>query len=129
MLINLSRFIVLAAGVSLCGMSVWGFLQPRKLMKWVKDTMDADWGFWFAILVRVLLGVALITAAPASKFPSGFWVVGWIAITAAIAVAVMGREMLRKFVQWFLDQFSPALIRFWLLFALTFGGFLIYGVS
>ena len=129
MIVTISKTVVMIAGLCLIGMGAWGFLKPQKLMQWVKDTMDADWGFWFAILVRVFLGIALITAAPASKFPSGFWVVGWIAITAAIAVAVMGREMLRKFVQWFLDRFSPALIRFWLLFALAFGGFLIYGVS
>ncbi len=129
MLINLSKIVVAAGGVFLCGFGIWGFLAPQKLMQWVKDTMDAEWGFWFAILVRVLLGVTLLTVAPTSRFPSAFLVIGWIAIAAAIGVAMMGREILRKFAHWFLDKFSPALIRVWLLFALAFGGFLIYGVA
>lgn len=129
MLITLSKMIVMAAGISLCGIGVWGLLAPRKLMQWVKDTMEAKWGFWFAILVRVLLGVTLLVVAPTSKFPSTLLVIGWIAIAAAIGVAMMGREGLRKFVNWFVDRFSSALVRVWLLFALAFGGFLIYGVS
>lgn len=129
MLITLSRIIVVAAGVSICGIGIWGFLAPQKLMQWVKDTMDANWGFWFAILVRVMLGVTLLVVAPTSKFPAALLVIGWLAIAAAIGVVLMGRGRLRKFVQWFLDGFSPALIRVWMLFALAFGGFLIYGVS
>ena len=129
MLINLAKIIVLAGGISLCGIGVWGFLKPQKLMQWVKDTMAADWGFWFAIIVRVFLGVALLIVAPESRYPTGFLIIGWIAVAAAIAVVLMGRERLRRLVQWFLDKFSPPLVRVWLLFALAFGGFLIYGVS
>ena len=129
MLVTLSKLTVLAAGVSLCGMGVWGFLAPQKLVQWVKNTMDAEWGFWFAILVRLLLGVTLLIVAPASKFPLTLLIMGWIAFAAAVSVVLMGRERLRKLVQWFLDRFSPALIRAWLLFAVAFGGFLIYGVS
>jgi hypothetical protein len=129
MLITISKLVVIAAGISLCGLGVWGFFAPQKLMQWVKSTMDAEWGFWFAIGVRLLLGATLLVAAPTSNHPPALLIIGWIAIVAAIVVVLMGRQRLRKFVQWFLDRFSPALIRVWLLFAIAFGGFLIYGVS
>lgn len=129
MLMTLSKFTVLAAGVSLCGVGVWGVLAPQKLVQWVKNTMDAEWGFWLAILVRVLLGATLLIVAPTSKFPSALLIIGWIAFAAAVGVVLMGRERLRKLLQWFFDKFSPARIRAWLLIAVAFGGFLIYGVS
>jgi len=129
MLINLSRMIVMAAGIALCGTAIWGFLKPQALKQWVQDTMAAQWGYWFAILVRVLLGVTLLVVAPSSKHPTALLVIGWIALAAAAGVVLMGRDNLRKFAQWFLDRFSPALIRVWLLFALAFGGFLIYAVA
>ena len=119
----------MAAGIALCGMAFWGFLKPQALKQWVKDTMAAQWGFWFAILVRVLLGVTLLVVAPTSKYPTALLVIGWIAIAAAVGVVLMGRENLRRFAQWFLDRFSTALTRVWLLFAFAFGGFLIYGVA
>ena len=128
MLISISKLIIVAAGISLCGLGAWGFFAPQKLMQWVKNTMDAEWGFWFAIGVRLLLGVTLLIAAPTSNHPSALLIIGWIAIAAGIGVLLMGRQRLRNFVQWFLDRFSPTLIRVWLLFAVAFGGFLIYGV-
>ena len=129
MLITLAKLIVAAAGVALCGVGVWGFLAPQKLMRWVKNTMDAEWGFWFAMIVRLLLGITLLVAAPTAKFPSALMIIGWIAIAAAIVVVLLGRQRLRQLVQWFLDRFSPPIIRTWLLFAIAFGCFLVYGVS
>jgi len=129
MLIDFSNGVVLAAGISLCGASVWGFYAPRKLVHWTKNVMDAKWGIHFAVIIRLLLGAALLTAAPTSNFPTAFLVIGWIAIAAAVGVLLMGRERLRKFVDWWLERLSPPVIRVWLLFAFAFGGFLIYGIS
>jgi len=91
--------------------------------------MDADWGIYFAVLVRLALGLALIISAPASRFPSVFPILGWVAIAAGVAAAFLGRDRLRRFVNWWVERFSPPTIRLWVLFAMAFGGFLIYGVS
>ncbi|MDH3747644.1 MAG: hypothetical protein OER97_05515 [Gammaproteobacteria bacterium] len=109
-------------------MATLGIYAPQKLTGWVKDTVDKDWGIYLAVLVRLLLGAALIIAAPDSRFPLAFLVLGWIAIVAAVVVAIMGRKRLRLFVGWWLKQFSPAAVRVWLLFGFAFGGFLIYGL-
>jgi len=90
--------------------------------------MAADWGIYFAVIVRLMLGVALIVAAPESLYPMAFLIVGWIAIVAAAAVAFIGRERLRRITDWFLERFTPPIIRLWLLIAMAFGGFLVYGV-
>ena len=112
---TVSQVVVLLAGISLCMAAVWGFYAPERLSQWVKATMAADWGIYMAVIVRLMLGVALIIAAPASRFPLVFLIVGWIAIVAGVAVAFIGRERLRRFMDWFLERFSPPLIRLWLL--------------
>ena len=129
MLITISNIVVLAAGIAVCAMSVWGFYAPQKLVLWAKGAMAAGWGFWFAIIIRLLLGMALLIAAPTSQFPSAFSVIGWIAIAAAVVVAVMGRTGLREFADWILERLSSTFIRIWVLFGLAFGGFLVYGVT
>ena len=77
-----SQIVVLVFGVVICVLSVWGIFVPQKLMKWVTETMDKNWGLYLAVIVRVVLGSALILAAPGSLYPSVFLVLGWIAIAA-----------------------------------------------
>ena len=107
----------------------WGLYAPQKLLQSVKGMMDADWEIHIAVIVRLILGVSLIITASGFQFPLGFLIVGWVAIVAGVSVVFMGRERLRKFTNWWFDRFSPQAIRLWLLFAMAFGGFLIYGVS
>jgi len=124
-----SELVVLVVGIVVFAMAALGIFVPQKLIGWVKDTLDKDWGIYLAVGVRLLLGAALIIAAPNSRFPQVFLVLGWIAIVAAVTLALLGRKRLRRFVAWWLEKFSPAAIRVWLVFGLGFGGFLIYGVS
>jgi len=129
MLVTVSQIVILVTGISLCLFAAWGIYTPGRILQWVKWVMDQDWGIYVAVIVRLVLGVALIIAAPESRFPSVFLVLGWVAIVAAVAGALMGRERLRRFVNWWFERFSPPTIRVWVLFAMGFGGFLIYGVS
>jgi len=127
MLTNTSQIIVLALGAIVCALSAWGLFAPDKILKLVNGVMDKDWGIHAAVVARLLLGAALIIAAPESRFPLIFEILGWIAVAAAAGILFMGRERLRKFVAWF-AQFSQAMIRVWLLFGIAFGAFLVYGI-
>ncbi|MGK2924903.1 MAG: hypothetical protein ACSLE2_04725 [Lysobacterales bacterium] len=127
MIVEVSQVVVLIFGMVICGLSAWGIFAPEKLVKIVKSVMNRDLGIHVAVIVRVLLGVALILAAEESRFPAVFQALGWIAILATVIIAFVGRERLRRVIAWF-DRFSPTLVRVWLLFGIAFGGFLIYGV-
>jgi hypothetical protein len=122
-----SQLVVLAFGVVVCGLSLWGSFAPDKMMKLVYGVLDKDWGIHLAVIVRLLLGTALINAASGSRFPRLFEILGWIAVIAAVGIVLMGRARLRRFVGWF-QRLSPAMIRTWLLFGIAFGVFLVYGV-
>ena len=129
MVILVSQICLLVIGVTIIVLAGWGIFAPEKLMTFVTSAMDKSWGFYTAVIVRLVLGSALIIVAPASLFPIVFQVLGVIAIAAAIALLLMGRERMRRFIAWFSERFSAPIIRLWLLFGVAFGGFLVYGVS
>jgi hypothetical protein len=128
MVIFFSKIIVLVIGVTVVALSGRGIIAPEKLMMFVTSAMDTYWGIYIAVIVRLLLGAALIIVAPASLFPIVFQTLGVIAIVAAIALVLMGRERIRQFITWMSEQFSAPIVRLWLLFGMAFGGFLVYGI-
>lgn len=127
MLNELSQIVVLAFGVAVCLLSVWGIVVPDKMMSFVYGALEKDWGIHLAVFLRLVLGAALVIAAPDSRFPLVFEILGWIAIVAAVTLVFMGRTRLRKLVAWF-EHMPMPLIRVWLLFAIAFGALLVYGV-
>ena len=126
--IFVSQIIVLVIGGIVIVGAGWGMFAPGKLMTFVTSAVDQRWGIYIAVISRLALGLALITVAPASLFPVVFQVLGWIAIVAAVALAVAGRERVRRFIAWWSARFSESIIRMWLLFGIAFGVFLVYGV-
>ncbi len=128
MVIFVSQIIVLVIGVTIIVLAGWGVFAPEKLMAFVTSAMDKYWGIYIAVIVRLVLGSALIVVAPTSHFPIVFQAVGVIAILAAITLVLMGRERIQRFVVWWSERFSARIVRLWLLFGMAFGGFLVYGV-
>ena len=128
MLVAASRIVVLALGIVVCALSAWGMYAPDKIWKLVNGAMERDWGIHVAVVARLLLGATLIIAAPDSRFPRIFEILGWLAIVAAVVILFAGRDRLRKFVASF-ERMSQALIRIWLLFGIAFGAFLVYGIT
>lgn len=128
MVIIVSQITVLVIGVTVIVLAGWGIFAPEKLMTLVASAMDKYWGIYIAVIVRLVLGAALIIVAPSSLFPIVFQALGVIAIVAAIALVLVGRERTRRFIAWWSERFSAQIVRLWLLFGVAFGGFLVYGV-
>ncbi|MGB5510808.1 MAG: hypothetical protein WBM87_03770 [Woeseiaceae bacterium] len=129
MAIVVSQISLLVIGITIIVLAGWGIIAPEKLMAFVSSAMNKSSGIYIAVIVRLVLGSALIIVAPASLFPIVFHVLGVIAIVAAIALLLMGRERMRRFIAWFSARFSAPIVRLWLLFGVAFGGFLVYGVA
>lgn len=124
----LSRAAVVLLGSVVFALSAWGIARPQHLITLVESVLEREWGVYFGITVRLLLGAALVVAAPASKFPLAFTVLGWIAILAALGLVAMGQEGTRRLVAWFADQRVP-ILRLWLAFGVAFGAVLVYGAA
>lgn len=80
-----------------------------------------------AVVVRVLLGVVLIIAAPSSKFPLTLAVIGWIAILAGVFVALMGRNRFIQLMDWATKVLPKNAILVGVI-AVLLGSFLAYAV-
>lgn len=81
----------------------------------------------FAIIIRVVLGVALIIGASESRFPVILQVLGWLSITAALVLGVIGRTRFRNLIKWAINL-APPFRSLAGIFAVLFGGFLVYAV-
>ncbi len=123
-----AQIVVLLFGIAVVVLSVWAMFVPERLRLLVRAITYQTWGYYVAATVRVLLGLALIFAAPGSRFPVVFQFVGWLTIFAAVGLLIIGQDRLRKLVEWF-DRLSNTIYRTWLVIALVFGLFLIYGAA
>ncbi len=81
----------------------------------------------FAVIVRILFGVALVIGASESKYPIVLQIFGWLLISAALVIGGIGRERFKKVVKWSVKL--PTLIyRLASGLSILFGCFLIYAV-
>jgi hypothetical protein len=127
MAISASYVLVLILGIIVLVLAARGMVSPGSLVSMVKNAMDQNYGMYLAVIVRLILGAALIIVAPVSRFPVAFNVLGWLTLIAAVGVIIVGRERIRGVIAWF-AQLSNLMIRLWLMFGMAFAGFLIYGV-
>ncbi len=128
MIVTISQILIFMLSIAICVLSAWGIFAPDRLLNLVKEVMNQGWSIYFAVMVRLLFGLALIIVASYSKFPLIFQGLGWIALTAAVVIVLLGRERMFKLLTW-TEQFSRTTIRIWLLFGIAFGVFLIFGIS
>jgi hypothetical protein len=84
-------------------------------------------GLYFAAGLRVLLGVALLFAAPPSRAPGLIYIVGVFIIVIGVITPFFGLERFRRLVDWWSVQGS-AFVRGWAVLALLFGLSLAYAI-
>jgi uncharacterized membrane protein YfcA len=123
---TIPQSIIIAFGVVMCATCAISIYSPSRLIRAVRTHWDNKWGIYSAVVVRVVLGALLILAAPDTKFPVVFKALGIFFIVGAIAIAFAGRKPISALMAW-VERLSPLLIRFYLLFGIAFGVFLIYG--
>ena len=111
--------IVALFGVLIIFASLWGVADPQALIRMVQR-FSTPAGYAFAILVRVVLGTAALLAAPASLLPGLLYVIGSIAIAAALVLLVMGRARFEQLIQW-VAGWNTAFMRVGLVFGMLFG--------
>lgn len=112
-------------GLSIAGACIWGLASPGRMIDVIFRIWERPSGIWFAIGMRVAAGVVFILAAPDTRFPLFFRVVGYLMLIAAALIPVIGRERLTRLVRWFTEL--PALAtRLWLSFGLAFALFIVY---
>lgn len=114
-------------GIAVAALGALGLVRPQRLIGFATSIWNSGAGLPAAVAIRVLLGAALLATASASRFPTPFRVLGALSLVAAVAAPLLGRERLRRFVDWWAGR-PATFVRAWALVALGFGAFLVCGV-
>ena len=80
-----------------------------------------------AVVLRIILGVALMMYASESKYPTAISIIGWISIVAAFVLGAIGRTNFKRLMSWALSL-APSFGRIGGILAILLGGFLIHAV-
>ena len=99
--------------------------NPEILFGFLRNNLDKPALHVVAVVVRLALGVLLISQAGISRFPMIIEALGWLSIIAALTFAVIGRRNFTRLMSWALSLSIP-FGRFGGVFAAAFGIFLIY---
>ncbi|MGB5266309.1 MAG: hypothetical protein WBN30_06960 [Polyangiales bacterium] len=113
-------------GVFTLLMGVWGVLVPARLADFVIRFRSTS-GLWFAAGIRLVFGLALWFAAPASRAPLLLQVLGVLALVAAVVLPFLGVERFKRLIDWW-TALSANAMRFNSLFAVAVGAAILWAL-
>lgn len=110
--------LVIAAGIAL-------LIKPDFIFDFLKSESNNVQLHYFAIAIRVIIGILLIYFAEISDYPVIMEAIGWFAIIAAVALILIGHNNFQQLVEWAVNFLKPYRYIGGLL-AIAFGAFLMY---
>ena len=116
--------VVLALSVLVAVVGAVGIVVPASLLA-IAGLFVTPVGIYAAAAFRLVLGTAVVVAAPASRTPTTLRVLGAVIIVGGLVTPSIGVERARMFVAWWATQGS-AFLRVWVVIALAFGWFFAY---
>ena len=120
-------YIILLFGIVILLLGVVILVTPDSIFGLIISHAESLGLHVLAVVVRLVLGIALITYSAESHYPVVLQALGWLTITAAIILGTIGRSRFKGLMTWALS-FASAFGRFAGFFAILLGGFLIYAV-
>ena len=102
-------------------------IRPDYIFSLITKYEDSLNLHFFAVIVRIILGIALVIGASESKYPIILQFFGWLAISAALVLSVIGRERFKSLIKWSV-KITPLFQRLMGVLSILFGCFLIYAV-
>lgn len=100
-------------------------LKPEIILAPLKDNSNKLFLHIIAVVVRLILGILLISQSELSRFPIIIEILGWLSILAAIALALIGRNNFKRLMSWAFSLLEP-FGRVGGILASAFGAFIIY---
>ncbi len=120
-------YIIILFGTATMVAGIMILINPDFIFGLMRRNLDSLILHILAVIIRIIIGLALIVYAAESKYPTAINILGWISIAAAFILGIMGRENFKKLMSWALNL-KPSVGRFGGIFAALFGGFLVYAV-
>jgi hypothetical protein len=107
-------------------MGAWGVLAPSRIVDFA-NRFSTQGGLWFAAGVRIVFGLALWFAAPASHAPLLLQVLGAITLVAGVILPFIGVDCFKALLDWW-TKLSPTAMRFSCVFAVVFGAAILWAL-
>jgi hypothetical protein len=121
------NYIIILFGIATIVAGIIIVVNPATVFGLLRRKLESLGLHILAVVVRILLGVALIICAAESKYPTAILILGWISIAAAAVLGIMGHTNFKRLMSWALSV-APSFGRLGGLLAILFGGFLIHAV-
>lgn len=102
-------------------------VRPQAIYGLIGKYADAAGLQVLAVIIRLILGVALIASASASKFPLVLQMLGWLTLVAALVMGCIGRRRFAALINWAVSL-KPVYHHLGGIVAVLFGVFLVYAV-
>jgi len=118
---------VLALSIVIAVVGAVGIVVPTSLLA-TAGLFLTPTGLYAAAALRLVLGTALVVAAPASRAPQTLRSLGVVIIAAGLVTPLLGVDRARAIVVWWTAQ-GTAFMRVWAGVALAFAMFLAYAVA
>ena len=103
-----------------------GMVSPARLLALVRRVQTPG-GLYVAAALRLVLGVALLVVAPASKATQVLRIIGVLAVAAALTTPLVGLARWGRLVEWWSAQGS-LVVRVWAVIPLALGLYVAWSV-
>jgi len=121
------KLFIILFGVFVLVMAAVLVFRPKVLNEFLIRHAGKPWMQIGAAVMRIAIGIALILYAGQTRFTLALQILGWVALTAGIIVALIPPARFKRLVEWAFERFG-AYTRVAAIAAVLFGGFLIYAV-
>ena len=122
------KWIVFLFGAFLIVAGILLILDENIILGSIESYKESSWLYFFAVVMRIILGAALLKTASISRFPLVFKIIGFIALAVALTFLVMGHDQFQHVMATLVPYFENT--GGWTgIVVLVFGAFLIYGLA
>jgi hypothetical protein len=121
------RILALLVGLFAIALGGLGLVAPDTFVAAVRFMQDPPW-LYLAAAIRLGVGIILLLAAPASRFPTVFRVIGAIVAIGGLLTPFIGQWLAKLILGWWTSG-GPGVVRAWAVFALAFGSLVIRGIA
>ena len=118
--------VALVFSLSVAALGAAGIVSPARLIDFVRYFQTRS-GLYLAATLRVVMGLALFFAAPASRAPEVLRLVGAFIVVAGLLIPFIGLERFQGFFRWW-SSLAPVFLRAWAAFAFAVGALLTYAL-
>jgi len=113
-------------GVVVAGLGVAGLVSPERLLG-VVTRAQARFGLYLLAGLRLVIGGALILAAPPSRAPLYLTTVGCLSLASGVLTPLVGVRRFEAVLDWWRAR-PPWFVRSWSVLAAVFGSSLVWAV-